>query len=303
MKNKVRIGARSSMLSLWQAEFISKQIKKIHKISTEIIPIRSQGDKITHLPFEKMNGKGFFTKELDEALLNDKIDIAVHSLKDVPTEYAAELTILAVTKRGDPRDALITPKKNTLEKLPFMSILATGSTRRRSQLLAFREDLKIVSLRGNIQTRFRKFYDSNWDGMILAVAGIDRLGLEHKVSERISVDIMLPAVGQGALAVMGKKGSQDLQDICLPLQDKDSAIVSSAERSFLKELGGGCTSPIGCYGKIEKHILTLKAFVGEQGGSHDRTEPAKKQISGDPRDARALGSSLARSMFTNESKR
>ena len=211
MKNILLVGTRNSVLALKQAQYIAKQIEALHRKKTRIVPIRSKGDKITHLSFEKMEGKGFFTKELDDALLRHEIDIAVHSLKDVPTSYPDELAILAVTKRKDPRDVLISKEKNRLKDLPLNSKIATGSVRRRSQLLAFRDDLKVMPLRGNIQTRFEKFRRSDWMGMILAGAGIDRLGLEHTVSERISIDIMLLSVGQGSLAIMGNKDDPDLK--------------------------------------------------------------------------------------------
>ena len=290
MENTLRIGSRNSALALKQAEYVSKQIEALHKIKAKILPIKSKGDKITHLSFEKMEGKGFFTKELDEALLNHDIDIAVHSLKDVPTSYPEELGILAVTKRKDPRDVLISKEGKTLKDLPLNSNIATGSVRRRSQLLAFRDDLEIVPLRGNIQTRFEKFARSDWMGMILAGAGVDRLGLEHAVSERISIDVMLPSVGQGSLAIMGNKSDSALQAICQPLNDQNSYLVSIAERTFLKETGGGCTSPIACYGEINADRLILKGFIG---GAH---KPIKDEIFGDVRHPENLGISLARNM-------
>ena len=300
MKGTVRIGSRKSKLAVWQAEYVSKQLETLHKIQTRIIPIRSKGDKMTHLSFEKMEGKGFFTKELDDALLDHEIDIAVHSLKDVPTEYPAGLAIFAVTKREDPRDVLIAKGKSSLKKLPLNSMIATGSIRRRSQLLAYRDDLKIVSLRGNIQTRFEKFYRSDWAGMILAAVGVDRLGLGSTISERISTDIMLPSVGQGSLAVMGKKEDEELQEICSPLEDKNSAIVSTAERSFLKGVGGGCNSPIACYGKIEKDTLVLQAFIGNEGGTRS---VKKDEISGSIQKSQEMGSSLAKNMLTRDAQR
>ena len=213
---EIRVGTRDSQLAVWQAEHVVNQLlsESGNSIDFEIVKIKSKGDLVTDIPLEKLEGKGFFTKELDTALIEKKIDMAVHSLKDIPTEIADSLQISAITQRHDPRDALVSyDKRRSLESLPKGATVATGSLRRRSQLLVYRPDLKIVGLRGNLQTRYKKLETSDWQGIILASAGIERLNLSHTISEKISLRIMLPAVGQGSLAIMSRKDDEKIRKI------------------------------------------------------------------------------------------
>ena len=266
----IKIGTRDSPLALWQAQYVMDQLSSDGSILFEVVSIRSQGDEITEIPLEKLEGKGFFTKELDQALLDGKIDIAVHSLKDIPTELPNGLELTSVTRRYDPRDVLIgahAKKSKKIQELPPGATLATGSLRRRSQLLAYRPDLNIVGLRGNLQTRYKKLAHSEWDGMILARAGVDRLKLSETITEKIPLEILLPPPGQGSLGIMSRKGERRIRYALHKIEDKNAKRASLAERAFLSHIGGGCTSPIACYCQIKQNRVHLEAFVGNLRGS------------------------------------
>ncbi len=263
----IKIGTRDSKLAIWQAKFISSKLKEVYpKISLKIIPIKSKADKLIDIPLHNIGIKGLFTKELDEALLKKKIHIAVHSLKDIPTEFHSDIHISAITKRHDPRDALVSKKGRSLKELPLGATIATGSLRRRSQILNYRPDIKIIDLRGNLMTRYLKFNKSDWDGMILAVAGIERMKLEHTISEKISTDILLPCVGQGSIAVMSHKKNVFIYDMMRKIYDHQSSIHSTAERSFLHKIGGGCSVPIAAYSELIGNKIKLRGFVGDING-------------------------------------
>ena len=289
-RDVICVGTRDSKLALWQTNYIINALSQYIDFSFRVITIKSMGDQIVD-PFEKLQGKGFFTKELDQALLTNQIDMAVHSLKDIPTELPHELEITAVTKRHDLRDVLIGQYK--LNELPEGATLATGSLRRKSQLLVYRPDFNIVGLRGNIQTRYKKFQDSSWDGMILAAAGVDRLKMSNKISERIHPHRMIPAVGQGSLGVMSRKNDHEMSLLLQHVENKEARIASLAERSFLSSLNGGCTSPIACYCKVENEEIYLNAFVGNLTGK----KYLRKNITGQCKKSRATGKKLAEQMI------
>ncbi len=289
---KIRVGTRDSQLAIWQTKYVITELSKHHDISFEIISIKSTGDQALETPFEKLEGKGFFTKELDQALLENKIDIAVHSLKDIPTELAHNLEITAIDKRHDPRDVLIGKQK--LDKLPHGATLATGSLRRKSQLLVYRPDLNIVGLRGNLQTRYKKFNNSNWDGMILAGAGVDRLKMSNTIEERIPLNIMVPAVGQGSLGVITRKNDFKIKLIVKTLDNNEARVASLAERSFLSHFGGGCTSPIACHCQIVGEQIYIEAFIGNLTGD----KYIQKKITATHEQSRQAGIELAKSMLT-----
>lgn len=294
-KHKLIIGSRGSDLALWQSNFIKKEIERKHKnVSVEIKLVKTKGDKILDVALSKIGDKGLFTKELEVHLLHKRIDIAVHSLKDLQTEIPDGLKLAAVTKRHDVEDVLIARKKGmTIWDLPENGIVATGSLRRRSQLKHLRPDLNIVELRGNVPTRIQKFLDSNWDGIILARAGVERLKLTKHISSIISSDIMLPAVGQGALGIEISKENKFAEDILLSLNHYETAQAVLAERALLKELEGGCQVPIGALGNVMSNGLYLDALVG----SIDGGVTYRQKLRGSKTEPEKLGKYLARNLL------
>jgi hydroxymethylbilane synthase len=266
---KLIIGSRGSELALWQADFVKKQLEKSDKnLEVEIKIIRTKGDKILNKSLSKIGDKGLFTKELENELFKGSIDIAVHSLKDLQTELPEGLILAAVTKRHPVEDVLIARKKRTtIDSLREGAVVATGSLRRKAQLLHLRPDIKIVDLRGNVPTRINKFLESDWDAIILARAGVERLNLKKYISSYISVDEILPAVGQGALGIEVKEDNYDAIEILESIHDFDTYVETAAERSLLKALEGGCQVPIGAYAKKESNGLYLDAVVASLDGA------------------------------------
>ncbi|PKL88366.1 MAG: hydroxymethylbilane synthase [Ignavibacteriae bacterium HGW-Ignavibacteriae-2] len=285
------IGTRSSELALWQANFVKKELEKINKnIKVELHLVKTKGDKILDVALSKIGDKGLFTKELEIALLSGEIDIAVHSLKDLQTDIPKGLKLAAVSKRHEVEDVLIARKKGmTIEKLPEGATVATGSLRRRSQLKHLRPDLNIVELRGNVPTRIKKFLESDWDAIILARAGIERLKLKKHISSVIDKSLMLPAVGQGALGIEIKSDNKFAEEVVKTLHDDHSYYAVLAERALLKSLEGGCQVPIGAYAEVRSNGLYLEGIVG----SVDGTITFRKQVRGKKTDAEKLGRSLA----------
>jgi hydroxymethylbilane synthase len=267
-KNKLVIGSRGSELALWQAKFIKKKLERKNKnLSVEIKIINTKGDKILDVALSKIGDKGLFTKELENELLKGSIDIAVHSLKDLQTELPEGLILAAVTKRHPVQDVLIARKKGMkLKDLPQGAVVATGSLRRRSQLLHIRPDIKIEELRGNVPTRIKKFLESDWDAIILARAGIERLKLDKYISSIINKDQILPAVGQGALGIETREDNILAVRMLKKIHDEKTFIAVRAERALLKALEGGCQVPIGAYGEVKLNGLFIDAIVGSVDG-------------------------------------
>ncbi len=299
-KNKLRnekiiIGTRKSELALWQAHFVKKEIEKKNKsVKVEIKKISTKGDKILDVALSKIGDKGLFTKEIENELLAGTIDIAVHSLKDLPTLLPKGLELAAVTKRHDVEDVLVANKKRvTLEALPNGATIATGSLRRASQILHLRPDITIVDIRGNVQTRLKKFAASKWDGMILARAGLERLKLKKHISSIIPTEQIIPAVGQGAVAIEISSKNVFAKKIAKSIHDSATAIAIAAERAFLKTLGGGCQVPIGAYAELKSNGLYLSGFVG----SPDGTITFTKIVRGKKSDAEVLGKALAKDIL------
>ncbi|MBR3721394.1 MAG: hydroxymethylbilane synthase [Selenomonadaceae bacterium] len=256
------IGTRKSKLALWQANFVKIKLEeKYPRLKVRLKEIVTKGDKILDAPLSKIGGKGLFTKELEESMLSGEIDIAVHSLKDMPTKLPTGLSIIAVTKRLDSGDAFVSDKYKSMDELPPGAKIGTSSLRRKAQLLRARSDLEIVSLRGNVETRLRKITEENLDGAVLAVAGLKRLGFEDKISEVISKDIMLPAVGQGALAVEGRRSDKEVIDLLSFLNDDATRMATKAERAFLARVDGGCQAPVGVYGEVSGKNLHLTGAI------------------------------------------
>lgn len=300
MKNKIiRIGTRGSELALWQTNWVKEALlRKFPKLQVEVIVIKTTGDKILDSPLSKIGDKGLFIKEIERALLNNEIDLAVHSLKDVPTAIPEGLTIGAVTKREDVRDVFIAhPKKKyaAFEDLPHRATIATGSLRRKCQLLHWRPDLHVVDIRGNLNSRFKKLEESDWDGMVLARAGLVRLGMEDRITEILPLELMLPAVGQGALALEIREDDPATKKIVSTIHDESTAMATSGERALLRHLEGGCQVPIGTYGRIENGQFFLDALIGTVDGK----KTVRGKIHGEPNHAEELGKALAQTLLVS----
>ncbi|MGB2869993.1 MAG: hydroxymethylbilane synthase [Bacteroidota bacterium] len=295
--NRLIVGTRGSELALWQSKFIQSQlVQRYPDLTIELQPIKTLGDKILDSPLSKIGDKGLFTKEIEHALLDARIDLAVHSLKDIPTNLPAGLAIGAVLEREDTRDVFIAhPRKpgQSFLSLPKGSKVATGSLRRKCQLLSRRPDLHIVDIRGNLNTRTTKLEESDWAGMILAFAGVKRLGWEATIAEILPFDVMLPAVGQGALALEIRADDRTISDLLKPLHHDATAFAVLGERAFLRELEGGCQVPIGTHGRIENGLFVLDALIG----SLDGKRVIRGKISGRPSDSEKLGISLAVELY------
>ena len=295
MKQKIIIGSRGSELALWQANFVKNELEKKNKnVSVEIKIIKTTGDKILDVALSKIGDRSLFTKELEIELLNKNIDLAVHSLKDLQTEIPKGLKLSAVTKRHNVQDVLIARKKGTtIINLPENATVATGSLRRKCQLLHIRPDLKIVEIRGNVPTRIKRFLKSDWDGIILARAGVERLKLSKHISSIIRTDIMLPAVGQGALGIEPRADNKIVNEIVKSIHHENTYKAVLAERALLKELEGGCQVPIGAFAEVRQNGLFLDALVG----SLDGNLTFRKKMRGSASNPDKLGKDLAKALI------
>ena len=261
------IGSRGSQLALWQANWVKSELERLHdNVDIDIRIIATSGDIIQDVPLAKIGGKGLFVKEIEEALLANEIDLAVHSMKDVPMELPTELGISVITKRENPLDALISKNGEKLADLPQGATIGTSSLRRSSQLLKYRDDFKIHPLRGNVDTRLRKVEEGKYDAILLASAGLNRLGWANRITEEISHDILLPAMGQGALGIETRLDDTKIYDFISTLNHEQTHYAVSAERSLVGRLDGGCQVPIGAYARVEKGLITLKGLVASLDG-------------------------------------
>ena len=264
---KIVIGSRGSQLALWQANWVKSELERLHSnADIDIRIIATSGDNIQDVPLSKIGGKGLFVKEIEEALLANEIDLAVHSMKDVPMELPTELGISVITKRENPLDALISKNGEKLADLPQGATIGTSSLRRSSQLLKYRDDFKIHPLRGNVDTRLRKVEEGKYDAILLASAGLNRLGWANRITEEISHDILLPAMGQGALGIETRLDDTMIYDFISTLNHEQTHYAVSAERSLVGRLDGGCQVPIGAYARVEKGLITLKGLVASLDG-------------------------------------
>lgn len=288
---KLIVGSRKSELAVWQSNFVKNEIEKSSPdVEVVIQHITTKGDKILDVALSKIGDKGLFTKELEIELLNGNIDIAVHSLKDLETNIPEDLKIGAVTKRHRVEDVLIAKTPGTtIDSLPSGATVATGSLRRRSQLKNIRPDINIVEIRGNVPTRIFKFLDSDWDGLILACAGVERLKMDQYISSYIPLEQMLPAVGQGALGIEISKANRFAQELVQKIHDQNTFLAVSAERALLRTLEGGCQVPIGAYAETRESELFLTAMVGSLNGK----TAYRMDISGDKNQPERLGKTLA----------
>ncbi len=290
MAGSIRIGTRGSKLALWQAEWVKSRLEDFHPgLSVALTVIKTKGDKILDVPLAKVGGKGLFVKEIEEALLARRIDLAVHSMKDMPAEIPAGLCIGAVPEREVPMDALISREGQPLNDLPRGARIGTSSLRRSSQLLRIRPDIAIVPLRGNLDTRLRKLDEGQMEAIVLAGAGIRRLGLDARITQLLDPEIMLPAVGQGALCVETRRNDDQIASLVAPLEDTPSRIAVTAERAFLHRLEGGCQVPIAGHATIDKGQLSLCGLVSDLEG-----QTVFREIRvGSPADAADIGRGLA----------
>jgi hydroxymethylbilane synthase len=267
MDRKIHIGTRGSKLALWQAHWVQGELLKTHPtLSVEIIVIKTKGDKILDVPLAKVGGKGLFVKEIEDALLEGKIDLAVHSMKDMPAELPGGLTIGAIPQRENPQDVLVS-KSGRLADLPEGARVGTSSLRRAAQILFARPDMRIDPLRGNLDTRLRKLDAGEMDAIVLAAAGIRRLGLKHRITEYLDSNVMLPAAGQGALCIEVRSGDKETGSLVGQLDHAETRTVVLGERAFLHRLGGSCQVPIAAHGRIVGDRFELMGLVAEPDGS------------------------------------
>ncbi len=269
MSREIRIATRKSALALWQAEHVKARLQQAHPgLSVILVPMVSRGDKLLDAPLAKIGGKGLFVKELETALLENQADIAVHSMKDVPMDFPEGLGLYCICEREDPRDAFVSNTYASLDALPAGSVVGTSSLRRQAQLLARRPDLKIQFLRGNVNTRLAKLDAGDYDAIILAAAGLIRLGFAERIRTSISAEDSLPAGGQGAVGIECRSVDSQVHALLAPLHHHDTALRVTAERALNKHLNGGCQVPIACYAVLEGEQLWLRGLVGQPDGSH-----------------------------------
>ncbi len=297
--SELKIGTRGSQLALYQANWVKKKIEEVYPhLHVTLVKIKTTGDKMTDVPLAKIGGKGLFVKEIEEALLSKRVDLAVHSIKDVPTEFPEGLHLSAITKREDPRDAFISREGIPFKETPQGARIGTSSLRRQAQLRHLRGDLHLIPLRGNLDTRLKRLTSFNLDGIVLAVAGLKRLGFEEKITEILSTDISLPAIGQGALGIETRVGDEAVEERIRFLNDPEAALAVSAERAFLKRLEGGCQVPIAALGRIVKDTLRIDGLVG----TVDGTKLIRHYLEGPPEKAEVLGVELAEILLRKGAK-
>ena len=296
----IKIVTRKSPLAMWQAKHVRDQLQKTHdNLTVELIGVQTQGDKILDSPLAKIGGKGLFVKELENALLEERADIAVHSMKDVTVEMPKGLDLSVILEREDPRDVLIADQAISITDLPNNTRVGTSSLRRQCQIKNLRPDLEILSLRGNIGTRLGKLENGDYEAIILAAAGVIRLGLEDKISHYIESDTLLPAIGQGAIGIQCRADDQATLSLISPLDHKDSHTRLLAERAVNRRLFGGCQVPIAGFSELDGDQIQIRALVGEVDGS----QIIRGEISGHRNDAENLGTTLAEDLLARGADR
>ena len=294
MLNNIIIGTRKSKLAIAQSNFVKNLIKELcPDLNVELKPIVTKGDQILDKPLSEIGDKGHFTEELEKELLSEEIDIAVHSLKDLPTELPDNLDISSYSKRECPNDCFVSIKYNLLKELPTGSTVGTSSLRRKSQLLNLRPDLNIVDLRGNVETRLTKLENENMDAIVIATAGLIRLELKNRITEILPLNTILPAVGQGIIAIESKKNRTDLNELLAKINNSESESMAKAERAVLRTFGGGCRVPIGAFASLDRDDIFIEAYIG----SVDGKNTIKQSIKGSRNEACELGNKLAQRML------
>ena len=295
MTQTLRIATRKSQLALWQAEYVRDQLLRHHPdLQIELVKMSTQGDKILDTPLAKVGGKGLFVKELESGMLNDEADIAVHSMKDVPVELPDGLHLAVICPREDPRDAFVSNNYKTFDSLPVGARLGTSSLRRQCQLSSLRPDLKVLDLRGNVNTRLQKLDDGEYDAIILAAAGLKRLEMADRITEFLDPGVSLPAIGQGAVGIECRVDDERVNKLIAPLNDPDTHIRVLAERAMNHRLQGGCQVPIAGYAELSKGILLMRGLVGQTDGS----VILRGEIAGRPEAAEELGVALAEDLIS-----
>ncbi|WP_046005863.1 hydroxymethylbilane synthase [Pseudoalteromonas rubra] len=292
--NVLRIATRKSALALWQAEFVKAELEKFHAdLTVELVPMSTKGDKILDTPLAKIGGKGLFVKELEQAMLEGRADIAVHSMKDVPVDFPAGLELHTICEREDPRDAFVSNQYQALADLPAGAVVGTSSLRRQCQIRAMRPDLVIKDLRGNVNTRLAKLDAGEFDAIILAAAGLIRLEMAERIASFVSVEDSLPANGQGAVGIECRSDDAQVQAWLAPLEHSETRMRVLAERAMNRRLEGGCQVPIGAFAEIAGEQLTLRGLVGAVDGS----QILRGEQSGPVADAEQLGIRLAETLL------
>lgn len=290
----VRIATRKSALALWQAEFVKAQLEHFHDdVRVELVPMSTQGDIILDTPLAKIGGKGLFVKELEQAMLDGRADIAVHSMKDVPVEFPDDLELHVICEREDPRDAFVSNNFANIDALPQGAIVGTSSLRRQCQIRALRPDLEIRDLRGNVNTRLAKLDSGQYDAIILAAAGLIRLEMGERIRDFIEPEVSLPANGQGAVGIECRINDEVTKALLAPLEHSETRIRVNAERAMNRHLEGGCQVPIGAYALVDGEQVHLRGLVGAIDGS----EILRDEISGHVDDAEKLGVELAKKLL------
>jgi hydroxymethylbilane synthase len=290
MSQTIRIATRKSPLAMWQAEHVAAALKAAHPgIQVELLGMTTQGDRILDTPLAKIGGKGLFIKELEQGLLSGEADIAVHSMKDVPVELPEGLHLAVIMQREDPRDAFVSNAYKDLDSLPKGACVGTSSLRRQCQLAENRPDLQIRSLRGNVNTRLRKLDEGEYDAIILAAAGLMRLGFEQRITALIGPEQSLPAIGQGAVGIECRTDDVRVNELIAPLHHPETAVCVQAERAMNRRLDGGCQVPIAGYAMLESGNLWLRGLVGEPDGSNI----IRGEVEGTPEEAESMGVGLA----------
>ena len=304
MKDRIVIGTRGSALALWQAEKVREMLLEAHDgLGVELEIIQTKGDKILDVALSKIGDKGLFTKELENALVDGRADIAVHSLKDMQTVLPEGLALACITERAEPEDALVAAAGMTLEALPQNARVATGSLRRRAQLLALRPDLQIEEVRGNVGTRLQRYREHGWEGMILARAGLLRLGLEDEIAQVIPPDVMIPAVGQGALGIETREDDAETIELLATIEHAPTRRAAELERAFLRTLEGGCQAPIGAYATVaerdDDHCcdVTLTGFLSSLDGRNAMRERVSAAVEREDAEPGRIGRELAEKMI------
>jgi hydroxymethylbilane synthase len=293
-KRCLRIATRKSLLALWQAEYVGNALRHLHPgLSIELVRMSTQGDKILDTPLAKVGGKGLFVKELEQGLLCGEADIAVHSMKDVPVLLPEDLHIAVICQREDPRDAFISNYWGQFDSLPQGARVGTSSLRRQSQIYERRPDFQILDLRGNVNTRLAKLDSNEFDAIILATAGLKRLGLTDRIREILAPEVSLPAIGQGAIGIECRKGDIATEQLIKALEHTPTRITIRAERALNKRLAGGCQVPIAGYAELDGEQLQLRALVGQPDGG----KVIRGEIRGTPKEAEDLGISLAEDLL------
>ena len=286
----LRLGTRGSKLAIWQAQYVAAELKRHHHdLQVEIKIIKTTGDKVLDVALSKIGDKGLFTKELEIELIKENIDLAVHSMKDMPSELEASLMIGAFLKRENPQDVLLSIHNYSLAELPEGATLGTSSLRRRAQIKAIRPDLKIVDIRGNVETRLRKMQEDGLDGIILAYAGVKRLGLDNYISDFLAYEVMMPAVGQGVIAIEIRKDDDEIKEILSSINDYETNLAARAERSFLFHIQGGCQVPIAALAHLIDKELEISGLIA----SLDGKTIVKLSRRGKPAEAEKMGQELA----------